>query len=515
MNRERKIAFVYTIIWSVVLCVYGAMVLYINFTHNPEFYCTDMYTDMNYAIAAWNQKSILPEGWVFGNQLYAVATPVLAALFYGITGNACVAMGMASSFMALGVMLSFYWMLCPVLPKLHHRLAAMVAFMTLPLLAGDGAFYDNGWQLLFTMCSYYACYAITMFLAFGCYLRKDQPWSVKRYVMLGLTCLMALGTGFQSLRQTLIMVCPLAAALCVHGLERLLGKKKPALAPVIIAGSICLSNLLGVVLRKLVAVNQVTTIGTLRRVSFSAMPGKIAASLSTALKLFGPQKLVAAGVLGLLLVGLTIRLWRKKTVEKDPATLCGFLLLMSVGGVLAVDIVTLMAVRSIYYFPLYALVALAPIYAYARFGRVVRIGVAGLLLACAFSAFNGPLLYHLRIPRESPGAEQVSDYLQEQGITTIYSGWNFGEEIAIASDFEITAGFWNDGAEPFCQMQLLCDPAVFDAAPSECAYLFRGKQAAMSARDAAQALGTELVLLKYFPETNVYVFTAPVNLMYQ
>jgi hypothetical protein len=515
MNREKKIDLVYTVIWAVVLCVYGAVVLYINFTHNPEFYCTDMYTDMNYAIAAWNQKSILPEGWIFGNQLYAVATPTLCALFYGMTGDACIAMGIASSLMTLGVMLSFFWMLMPVLPKLHHRLVAMVAFMTVPLLAGDGAFTDNGWQLLFTMCSYYACYAITLFLAFGCYLRKDRPWSVGRIVMLGLTCLMALGTGFQSLRQTLIMVCPLLAAMCVHAVVCLIEKKKPNPRLLIIGGSISLANLLGVAICKLVTVNQVTTIGKFQRDSLGAMPEKIVASISMALRLFGPLKLVAAGILCVLVVCLIIRVCHKKALEKDPVVLCALLLMVSVGGVLLVDTTTLMAVRSIYYFPLYALVAIAPVYAYVHFGKGVRIGVAALLLLCAISAFNGKLMYNLRIPRESPRVEQVSDYLLEQGITTVYSGWNLGEEVAIASDFAISAGFWNEEDHPFQQMKLLCDPAVFEAEPSQCAYLFRGKQAAVAAKEAAHELGTELVLLKYFPEANLYIYTAPVNLMHE
>ena len=45
---------------------------------------------------------------------------------------------------------------------------------------------------------------------------------------------------------------------------------------------------------------------------------------------------------------------------------------------------------------------------------IVFIGVAALLLLCAISVIKGPLMYHLRIPRESPRVEQVSDYLQDE-----------------------------------------------------------------------------------------------------
>ena len=155
-----------------LLGIYWGAILHINFAKNPTWYCTDMYSDMLYSVEVWNQKSIFPNGWVFGNQLYVVATPVLAALFYGLTQDPCVAMGIASTLMGLGVVVSFYWMIRPFLMGLDERLMAVVWFMLAILLAGNPVGSTRGWQLFFTMCSYYACYAITVFLAFGCYLRS-------------------------------------------------------------------------------------------------------------------------------------------------------------------------------------------------------------------------------------------------------------------------------------------------------------------------------------------------------
>ena len=490
------------------------MILCANFTQNPENFCTDMYTDMLYAAKVWEQKTLFPSGWIFGNQLYVVATPVLAAPFVGLTGNPRIAMSIASSLMAAGVLLSFYWMLMPVLPKVHQRLAALVAFLTAVLLSGDAAFAETGWQLFFTMCSYYACYAITLFLGLGCYLRKDRTWLPRHYILLVMTCLMSLGTGIQSLRQTLIMVCPFAAIEIIRWVECLIHKEKFRLQPLLIAGSISAANLLGLVIRKLLPVEQVTTTGSLTRLSLGSMLRRLGECFVNVFTIFGDLSPVAVAVALLFLIGLVISVVRKHSVTKDPAVICAAFLFISVGGVLLINIITAMQIRRIYYFVMYIIVALAVVYAYARFRQIPRIAVSAALAVCVVFGCTQKLIPFLQVPQDSPRIEAVSNYLCQQGFTTFYASWNNGEEVAIAANFKIEAGFWNQSEEPFKKMPFLCDQRVFEADPSECAYLFRGKKAALSAEKAAREMGTEMVLLEYFPEANLYIYTAPVNLMH-
>lgn len=514
LKLQKKADLVYTLLWSVVLCVYAAIILCANFTRNPENYCTDMYADMLFAMKVWEQKTLFPAGWIFGNQLYVVATPVLAAPFVGLTGDPRIAMGIASSLMAAGVLLSFYWMLMPVLPKVHQRLAALVAFLTVVLLSGDAAFTETGWQLLFTMCSYYACYAITLFLGLGCYLRKDRAWLPRHYILLALTCLMSLGTGIQSLRQTLIMVCPLVAIEVIRGLESLLRKEKFTLRPLYIAGSISAANLLGLVIRKFLPAEQITTTGSVTRLSLGSMVRRLGACFVNVFTIFGDLAPIAVGIVLLFLTGLVIAIIRKRSVTKDPAILCAALLVISVGGVLLINITTAMQVRGIYYFVMYIIVALAAVYFYARFGQLARIAAAAALAVCVTLGCAQKLVPFLQVPQDSPRIEAVADYLRAQGFTTFYANWNSGEEVAIAADFEIEAGFWKHPEQPFEKMPFLCDHTVFEADPSECAYLLRGKKAARQAETAARDMGTELVLLEYFPEANLYVYTAAINLMH-
>lgn len=163
-----------TLLLGAMILGYLAAIFCINLSVTPSCYTTDMYTDIMVAVEMWEEKTLFPSNWVFGNQLYVFATPVLSALIYGITGNAFRSMGAAAFLMGVLVLASFFWMLGGIFPKIRERLFAIAAFLTVVILFADAFYRVNGWQLLFTMCAFYACYAIAAFLAFGCYLRSEE-----------------------------------------------------------------------------------------------------------------------------------------------------------------------------------------------------------------------------------------------------------------------------------------------------------------------------------------------------
>ena len=67
-----------------------------NFNSRP-FYNGDIYSDAMVAKEMWKDKTLFPENWVFGNQFYVAATPVLAALMYGILGDSFLALSTVQS----------------------------------------------------------------------------------------------------------------------------------------------------------------------------------------------------------------------------------------------------------------------------------------------------------------------------------------------------------------------------------------------------------------------------------
>ena len=215
MKKKNYSEKVISIICLAILTVYFIAIIHINFSKNPFYYNTDMYSDMIFAAEAWEHKSLFPEGWVFGNQLYIISTPALAAIIYGLLGDLCISMGLASTVLGLGIVLSFDWMLKAFTEKLHERLICITSFMTIVLLSGDLFLSANGFQLFFTMCSYYACYLITAFLVFGCFLREIAGYPVNKIIFF-ISLIFSFACGIQSARQTLVMTLPLVSLIFIR-----------------------------------------------------------------------------------------------------------------------------------------------------------------------------------------------------------------------------------------------------------------------------------------------------------
>lgn len=495
---------VLTALWLSILCVYWIEIIRINFSRNPLLYCADMYTDMMYSVAAWHKKSIFPEGWVFGNQYYSAATPVLAALMYGLTNDPCTAMGIASTCMGLAVVFSFFWMLGPIFPHRHQRLAAAGLFMTAVLWCGDAVYTVNGWQLFFTMCAYYACYAITAFLSFGCFLRRHSPWSPRFCVMLLLTCAFSFGTGIQSLRQTVLSVIPIALAAGGETAGRLRQSKSVSRKTLLLTGALALSNLAGVLYASAVAAPKHEIFGSL---SLSPAPDLLSA-FGNILGLFGD-----GWVLGLaaLAVACFFLVCGKRKRRTDSFLTCLFLSMTGAAVIFTIDSFTTMQVRSIYYFLLFPTLAIIFVYCCPRSKTVNGVLAAGILLLSLVSGRHS--LQSLPVWQDDHPLQAVRNCLEENRISVLFTQWNLGGKTAIASDFRIRVGFWDAADDVFESVEYLCDPEIFDTAPDQCAYLVSGIQNLSLAQERARAKQADIIVLEYFPNLDLYLFISNETLM--
>lgn len=191
-------------------CIFAYLFVFTvtNITGFAKFCNSDMYADTLVAKRMWEQKTLFPQGWIFGNQYYVIATPVWAALFYGITGNTNTAMILATEVMTILVLVSFFWMLRSF-SKNHAANLVCCLLLISSIISPDGPCSENG-QLFFLQASYYACYLITLFVVFGDYIRACSS-SQKRWGIWTLTVVLSFTTGMQSLRQTVVMVLPIIA----------------------------------------------------------------------------------------------------------------------------------------------------------------------------------------------------------------------------------------------------------------------------------------------------------------
>ena len=94
---------------AVVGCILAQLLVfaYLGVRGFPRYCNSDTFADMQVARRMWEQKSLFPSGWTFGNQCYVVATPVLTALFYGLLGNINLSMASTTDRMITAFLLIF------------------------------------------------------------------------------------------------------------------------------------------------------------------------------------------------------------------------------------------------------------------------------------------------------------------------------------------------------------------------------------------------------------------------
>ncbi len=186
--------------------VYFGSCIVINFI-GRLWYNVDMYSDAFVAELMADEMTLFPSSWTFGNQYYVVATPVLGAIIFKIIGNSFYAMALASSLMMVGIYLSYIWCVKPFVKK-------KVLIVGLFALSGGILFGTSasnsilGFQLLYTMASYYACYTIGIFFTAGIFLRIYKGISIRKFYLV-VAILLNFTLGMHSLRETLILNIPL------------------------------------------------------------------------------------------------------------------------------------------------------------------------------------------------------------------------------------------------------------------------------------------------------------------
>lgn len=191
-------------------------IIWINF-HGKLWYNMDMYTDAYVSKLMWEQKTLFPRNWIFGNQYYVIATPVLSALFYGFFKDSFIAMACASTTMTLIVVGLFAWCFKPAANK-SGILIGLFCIIGGVILGNSASETVNGMQCLYTMCSYYACYMIGILLTLGIYLRLLLGHRIN-YFLYGLSLAVSFALGMHSLREMLILNIPLIILECVHWLS--------------------------------------------------------------------------------------------------------------------------------------------------------------------------------------------------------------------------------------------------------------------------------------------------------
>lgn len=110
----------------------------------------------------WNSKEIIPASWYPSTETRIIATPQAAALFYGLTGNMDLSMGLACCTMTIGIVLAIWFFMKKAG---SGRISCLLMCLFCFGLAGNIIILE----LLYVFAGYYAIHVITFFFILNCY----------------------------------------------------------------------------------------------------------------------------------------------------------------------------------------------------------------------------------------------------------------------------------------------------------------------------------------------------------
>lgn len=474
IKREK----IFSVVLTVLLLGFVGMVFYINFSINPEYYDGDIYNDINYAKEAWKAKSLFPKDWIFGNQTYVVATPVLAALFYGITGNGFTAMAIASCIMTVLTLLTYDWM-TRTLFSYNERTAGFLFMIGFLLLKAHVATSQQGIQAFFTMASYYACYLINAFIVYGCYVRIRQgKFTGKHIIPAIIGVALSFGTGMQSLRQTAVMALPLVACEVLLIIIYSAKDKRFAISySTLFSAIVFIANIAGLVAMRFIEINQNSIYGTTAFVSsFKDFFRKLFLNMESVALTFGLDALelrvrLVASIPFLLIILIGFILCVKDYIKNKCNEQGRFVLVMlhTLGcvSVFAAGVLTDVVNRALYYFMIYPLLAVCVSYIIVKFEKkrdvlftVVVVFTAGMIIFRTAGAVE-----EIKAGKDKNStAHQIANYMLDNGYDTIYSVFGLSgvmdgaENVVVASGDKIhLVQFKNvDSSKPMKPVEYLC-----------------------------------------------------------
>lgn len=474
IKREK----IFSVVLTVLLLGFVGMVFYINFSINPEYYDGDIYNDINYAKEAWKAKSLFPKDWIFGNQTYVVATPVLAALFYGITGNGFTAMAIASCIMTVLTLLTYDWM-TRTLFSYNERTAGFLFMIGFLLLKAHVATSQQGIQAFFTMASYYACYFINAFIVYGCYVRIRQgKFTGKHIIPAIIGAALSFETGMQSLRQTAVMALPLVACEVLLIIIYSAKDKRFAISySTLFSAIVFIANIAGLVAMRFIEINQNSIYGTTAFVScFKDFFRKLFLNMESVALTFGLDalelrvRLVASiPFLLIILIGfiLCVKDYIKNKCNEQGRFVLVMLLTLGCVSVFAAGVLTDVVNRALYYFMIYPLLAVCVSYIIVKFEKkrdilfsVVAVFAAGMIIFRTAGAVE-----EIKAGKDkSSTAHQIANYMLDNGYDTIYSVFGLSgvmdgaENVVVASGDKIhIVQFKNvDSSKPMKPVEYLC-----------------------------------------------------------
>lgn len=147
---------------GIITMVYLALIGCVNVQHFNYKMNSDIGAEAVLARLIWNSGEMVPSTWISSTETRIIATPQLAALFYGWTGDMNLGLGLACCVMTIGILLAIWCFM----KKAGFRTESCLLMCVLSLaLSGNMTILE----LLYLFASYYGIHVITFFFIMNCY----------------------------------------------------------------------------------------------------------------------------------------------------------------------------------------------------------------------------------------------------------------------------------------------------------------------------------------------------------
>lgn len=191
--------------WLAAIVLLVVLMFLVNLQHFDYKMNADIASETVLAKLIWDSKQLIPQSWYPSTELRLISTPDISALFYGITKNAPLAMGLGCCLMTIGIIFSIYYFMSTVNVRKSSKLLMIFLCLILPCSF-------TSLELFYLFASYYAIHVITLFLTLGFYdsCIKEGEIRLPMYLLL---LAVSFFLGLQGVRGVLVTWGPL---LCVE-----------------------------------------------------------------------------------------------------------------------------------------------------------------------------------------------------------------------------------------------------------------------------------------------------------
>ena len=422
---------------AVICGLYIAGIFWTNLNARTWFNF-DLYADAKLAQLISQTGSLFPAEWTFGNQLYVVATPAVAALLYPLVSDPALTLGAASCVMTVLLLLTFLWCIYPFTEK-KPLLTGSLCFIGGVLICESASSDFEGMQILFTMGSYYACYLLGILFTVGLWLRLYTNRHA-RILPVIICLLLNTALGMQSLRQMLCLNLPLCALGLLLVLVESNDRKTRLFSRWNLFSAACFAaNIAGILLihllKKAQPIRQVDILpsadGTIWQNTSSSLRvlGDFIGLTSYAGTLFSK----IAGVLFVAVVAFAVfRILRKR--DTSPLACMILFCIISIAAVFAAGIL-IIHLRAIYFFVWHLTVTVSAVYLMENSHTKMRNLLCFALLIV--STVNLVQQYRKDIaefPKKTAFYQEISDTLVADGVSHVYYNlWGMNNAARVAA----------------------------------------------------------------------------------